>query len=876
MEKNGPDGQKNKITEPLGVLLVLAQAALMAAVLHALDMQTSAFRRVVDLGVIGFVIHHLLPLKRRLPFFVILSVTSIIMVMGGTYTRWWDYTVAFPRALAILAFGGALIGMGYLPIGFWKRVGLILTLAGVAALFRSGIFDSAALALIWPVLAAMFMFRLIVYLYDLSTSDPSPPLTRSLAYFFMIPNVSCTLFPVIDFKTFCRSYYNEAPLVIYQRGVYWMGRGLIQLLIYRFIDLHLSLNTTLVASGQDLIQFFLTNSFLYLKVSGLFHLIVGMLLLFGFNLPETNHRYFLASSFTDYWRRVNIYWRDFIMKIFYYPIFFKLKTRPTMALAVATLLSFLATWALHLYQTWWLKGEVTLTGPDALFWAILGLLVLGNALWEMKRGRSRKLASRRYSPAEAARLALQTAGTFACISLLWSLWNSPSVASWLALWRYADGYTVLGGGIVLTVVMTAKIILEVWPAWQKTPALAPAEKRISGELFRRDLVLVSVPLLAILLLAQANAQIPLSPYPVQLVREVLSVGDSKGVDRNQGYYENLFNQDKGNQQLWETFYRMPIQEYTGFSPTRPVPDFRFVEPIPLIQTQAYDTDFRTNRWSMRDRDYPQVKPEGTIRIALLGSSQTLGWGVRQEEIFANLLEDRLNQQVPDSHAKGRFEILNFAFNGYSPLSQVSLMKKRVRVFNPDLVLYVAHTIEFRWAGRDLAKAIHQRVPIPQAFLRGILGDARVGLRTPQVLAQERLQPFETALIAWSYREIVEECRVLGAQPVFVFLPLPYQLPLKPDKAALAVALKTQASEAGFSVIDLTHIFDHQDPRSLLTRRPDEMWTHCNAKAHRQIADWLYRQLTGRSDIDLHGSVPKASAKTSNHSEDSNSFKKGNL
>ena len=53
---------------------------------------------------------------------------------------------------------------------------------------------------------------------------------------------------------------------------------------------------------------------LYLRVSGQFHIIVGMLHLFGYDLPETNHRYLLARSVNDFWRRVNIYWKDFMVK----------------------------------------------------------------------------------------------------------------------------------------------------------------------------------------------------------------------------------------------------------------------------------------------------------------------------------------------------------------------------------------------------------------------------------------------------------------------------------------------------------------------------------------------------------------------------------
>ncbi|MBI5584192.1 MAG: SGNH/GDSL hydrolase family protein [Deltaproteobacteria bacterium] len=860
--KNGQPAETlrgNSRWEYLGLALVFVQVAAIAGVLHGLDLQTAAFRRVVDLAAVGFVVNHLLPLRWRLRFFVFLSAGAVFLVMGGAYAIWWDFALAVPRALAILAYGGALIGAVYLPIGFWRRVGLILALAGLAALFRVQVLGDGTLAIVWPVLAAMFMFRLITYLYDLSTAPQPPPLGSTLAYFFLLPNVCCLLFPVVDFKTFRRSYYNEEPLVIYQRGTRWMARGVIQLLAYRFVELHLYLPAALVHDGAGLIQFILTNSLLYLKVSGLFHLIAGLLLLFGFNLPKTNHRYFLASSFTDYWRRVNIYWRDFILKVFYYPTFFRLKTRPLLALGTATLLSFVATWALHLYQSWWLKGKVAVTGPDVLFWLILGLLVLGNAFWEMKRSRGRKLATNRYRPAAAFRLALQTAGTFACISLLWSLWSSPSLASWLALWRFADGDTLLGGAAALAVIMAVKILMETLPAGKKKNAPASAGQTLPLRLLRKDLAWVALPMLLLLAANRFVDKTPDEQYPWQLVEETLVLGDSKETERHQGYYENLLQQDEANQQLWETFYRLPFQDYTGFSPTRPVGDFRFLEPIPSSAARAYDTEFRTNRWSMRDREYPPVKPEGTFRIALLGSSHVMGWGVPQKEVMGTLLAERLNSPRSTPRSGRSWEVLNFAFNGYSPLSQVALMKNRIQNFAPDLVLYVAHTIELQWAGRDLAKAVRQQVPIPQDELSRILETARVDRRSPQILAQTRLRPFERDLVSWAYRELVAECRLLQAQPIFVFLPLPYQLPLNAERSALAAELKKLAADTGFGLIDLTDIFDHQDPRTLLTRPRNEMWTHLNGRAHQQVAERLYRELTVRLAGDRPRSGPSSVA-----------------
>ena len=61
----------------------------------------------------------------------------------------------------------------------------------------------------------------------------------------------------------------------------------------------------------------------------------------------------------------------------------------------------------------------------------------------MKHGRQRKLASSTWSVRSAAGLMLRTGGTFVCISLLWSLWSTPELSTWIAMWRHFDASTVL-------------------------------------------------------------------------------------------------------------------------------------------------------------------------------------------------------------------------------------------------------------------------------------------------------------------------------------------------------------------------------------------------------------------------------------------------
>ncbi len=77
----------------------------------------------------------------------------------------------------------------------------------------------------------------------------------------MLSNVVAPLFPVVDYQAFHRTNLNEKDCFqTYQTGIRWMFRGLIHLLLYRLV-------------AQD---------------------------------------FLLASSFTNFWRRINIYWKQFM------------------------------------------------------------------------------------------------------------------------------------------------------------------------------------------------------------------------------------------------------------------------------------------------------------------------------------------------------------------------------------------------------------------------------------------------------------------------------------------------------------------------------------------------------------------------------------
>jgi D-alanyl-lipoteichoic acid acyltransferase DltB (MBOAT superfamily) len=286
---------------------------------------------------------------------------------------------------------------------------------------------------VWPIVASMFMFRMIIYLYELKHARKPETLVDTLSYFFLLPNYCFMHFPVVDYRTMQRGYFADDVHRMQRRGLDMMFRGTIHLLCYRLVYHELLIPASSVAGPVTLGAYLVCNYLLYLQVSGQFHMAAGVLHLFGFQLPQTHHHYLLATGFTDYWRRINIYWKDFMIRLFFNPVVFRLKRWPQpVALAIATVTVFLATWFLHAYQWYWLRGSWGFTVPDALFWGILGALVLVNVQLDARRSRAR--GPNKVTPGLFRGLAvrsLKVAGTFTTVALLWSLWYSPSLSAWL-------------------------------------------------------------------------------------------------------------------------------------------------------------------------------------------------------------------------------------------------------------------------------------------------------------------------------------------------------------------------------------------------------------------------------------------------------------
>lgn len=421
MERFAPvparDPRELRATPRLGPFLVLtAQLALLLLVFSLYHLEKRGFLRMSAIVFGAFLVHYWLPFRMKEPFWVAVSMAGAFVLLQSLV------------ATLLIIVGLAFFLILRSPVAFRYRVSLLV------AIFAVLIYGCATKSFhiipvsFYAVFGAIFMFRIIIYVYDLAHVRKPAELLPFLSYFFLLPNYYFTLFPVVDFQTMRRGYYQRDIHEIAQQGIFWMMRGTIQLMLYRLVtyfnDPYLPDRVT---SLRALVTTMVLTFLLYLNVSGTFHLIVGMLHLFGYDLPETNRRYLLSSSFTDFWRRANIYWKDFMVKIVYYPVYFKLHRRGDVrAQVVATAAVFLVTWALHSYQFFWVKGQFLTSWPDTIFWTILGLLVIANVLNESRHKR------RKPNPSWQARVmhAGQVLATFTVIVTLWSLWSSPTLGAW--------------------------------------------------------------------------------------------------------------------------------------------------------------------------------------------------------------------------------------------------------------------------------------------------------------------------------------------------------------------------------------------------------------------------------------------------------------
>lgn len=815
------------------------QLALICLVVKLYEVESAqGLTRLLPLMGGGFVVNAMLPLRWRMSFFLALSVASIFLVLGIANGIW------------LIGIGLVLIGACHLPIPLSARVALILLLGAGLAYLQSGQLQTGWSPAVLPILGGMFMFRLAVYLYDLNNEKGPVSIQARLAYFFMLPNACFPFFPVVDYRAFLRSHYEKDALETYQIGMKWFFRGVVQLLVYRWIYHTFTDGPGDVETLGGVIAYMLSTYGLYLRVSGLFHLIVGVLCLYGFALPETHHLYFLASSFNDFWRRINIYWKDFMMKLFYYPVFMRVRHLGTIpAMCIATVVVFIGTWILHAYQWFWLRGEFPITIVDSLFWGFLGVMVIINSIYQAKHPKKATLGKPKWSWRNAALHSLKVVVFFTFMTMLWAFWSGSSVSEYRSLLQVAAGGSA-GEFALLIAVLVGAVASGAAVQYMNFRGYSVLDEKNRPVLLRASaLTAAGAVALAAVTIPELEEMLGTRAGRVAMVmRDVgLNTRDERILER--GYYEGLLGAGKMGSRVWETRLQRPPADWIPFGQSDAVQlqdGVTWFTLKPSHETKHAYVTIRTNQWGMRDQEYTKEKPADTYRIAILGASYEMGFAVEQDAIYENVAEQMINAKLA-AHGAGKVEILNFGVPGYGLIEWVEACEGKVWDFGTDAVLVTARAGDVYRTTGFLTKAVQNGVKLSPP-LADIVGRAGLDASMSEAEIQRRLnrrramgESFALQLYQWGYAEIAKRCREHGAKAIWVWIPRAEE----GDATSEKVLQMRLAEDVEMPTLDLDGAYEGLDLKSIHVAPWD---FHPNEEGHLRLGTRLGKEILAHPEI----------------------------
>jgi hypothetical protein len=269
-------------------------------------------------------------------------------------------------------------------------------------------------------------------------------------------------------------------------------------------------------------------------------------------------------------------------------------------------------------------------------------------------------------------------------------------------------------------------------------------------------------------------------------------------------------------------------------------DFVLREIVPSVSTVIAGAPITSNHLGMRDREYEKMKPANTYRIVLSGASNDMGFGVKDDQTYENVVEDHLNQQHPDPRYS-RYEILNLSVAAHSILQRLLRLEEEGFALQPDAVIFSVAAADAQFLPANLRKALIAGIQPPPEYrdiVEDVVRKARVNGKMPGVMIERRLRPYVPELCQWSFRRFAQDCRQRGIHPVVVYRPAPADF--TGTEPAVRSELVSLAQGAGLEVIDLSPAFDPvTDRNKLILGKWDD---HTTALGHRLLADKLYEDL----------------------------------
>src|SRR5581483_6519252 len=93
---------------------------------------------------------------------------------------------------------------------------------------------------------------------------------------------------------------------------------------------------------------------------------------------------------------------------------------------------------------------------------------------------------------------------------------------------------------------------------------------------------------------------------------------------------------------------------------------------------------KINSRGLHDREHSLQRPPDTLRIAVIGDSETEAVQVPLEQAYFSVAERELNARLPAGHPK--VEVISFGVGGYGLGPQYLTVKNHIWQYDPQIVL----------------------------------------------------------------------------------------------------------------------------------------------------------------------------------------------
>lgn len=179
----------------------------------------------------------------------------------------------------------------------------------------------------------------------------------------------------------------------------------------------------------------------------------------------------------------------------------------------------------------------------------------------------------------------------------------------------------------------------------------------------------------------------------------------------------------------------------------------------------------TNSLGLRGADVPTDKPDGTLRIAVVGGSSAFGYFASDGQEAAQLLEDALN------HAGHPTEVINAGVPGYNLFQTIPRYRNLVAPLHPDIVIVYLGWNDLTYVvSEDPTAEVFTKRVLPPVWERTLGHSALYGFlayrvlqRTPNFVPRVGMNKDPTSVGAEEFRKNIEslivEIEQSGARPI---------------------------------------------------------------------------------------------------------------